>query len=110
MLEPGAATSMMPRPRLEKLERRLSIVPAGNRWVEATVTTPSSSVGMSWQSLLMVRFTGVLSSGLVVSVVLFARSYDELPAAAAWTTPCPVDHETALRTASLAAAWSGWSE
>ena len=28
---------------------------------------------------------------------------------AAWTTPWPVDHSTARRTASLAAYWSGWS-
>src|SRR4051812_5477066 len=110
MLEPGAATSMTPRPRLENPESRLSIVPAGNRCIDETVTTPGSSAGMSWQSLLIVRETGVLSSGLVVSVVLFARSYDALPAAAACTTPRWVDHCTARRTASLAAAWSGWSE
>src|SRR3712207_6793688 len=105
MREPGAATSITPSPRFEKPERRLSVEPAGNCSIEETVTTPSSSVGMSWQALLIVRVTGVLSSGLVVSVVLFARSYDELPAAAAETTPLSIDHCTARSTASLAAAW-----
>jgi hypothetical protein len=46
---PGAATSMTPRPRLENEDRRLSMVFAGKRCIDATVTTPGSSVGMSWQ-------------------------------------------------------------
>src|SRR3954451_15265467 len=111
MLEPGAATSMTPRPRLEKLDSRLSMVPAGYRCSDDTVTTPGSSAGMSWQPLLISRVTGAgLSSGLESSVVLFARSDDELPAAAALTTPFRVDQATARLTASLAAYWSGWSE
>ncbi len=100
---------MTPSPRFEKLDRRLLSVPAGKRCTDDTVTTPSSLVGMSLHVLLSVRFTGVPSSGEPLSVVLFARSYEELPAAAAWTTPCSVDQLTARRTASLAACWSGWS-
>ena len=66
---------------------------------------------MSWQPLLSVRLTASPSSGLPVSLNedLSARSWAELPAAAAWTTPCSVDQATARRTASLAAYWSGWS-
>ena len=94
---------------MEKLDSRLSVLPAGNCCIEETVTTPSSSVGMSSQPLLIVRLTGVPSSGLVLSVVLLDRSVAALPAAAACTTPWRVDHSTARRTASLAAYWSGWS-
>ena len=64
---------------------------------------------MSSHPLLMVRATGVPSSGDVVSVVLLDRSVAALPAAAAWTTPWFVLQATARRTASLAAYWSGWS-
>ena len=65
---PGAATSILFRPKLEKL----LFTPA---WVVlATVITPGSSVGMSRQLLLIVRVTGVESFGLLLSVVLLARS------------------------------------
>ncbi len=39
----------------------------------ATSTTPGSSVGALRQSFVTLRVVGVESSGLVVSVVLFAR-------------------------------------
>src|SRR5690606_24334126 len=100
---PGAATSITPRPRLENELR--SVV-----WVsDDTVTTPSSSAGMSSHPELMTRSTGVESFGLLESAVLFARSVAALPAAAACTTPRRVENSTARRTASLAACWSGWS-
>ena len=42
----------------------------GKRCTDETVTTPSSSVGMSLQPALSVRVTAMPSSGLVLSVVL----------------------------------------
>ena len=51
--------------------------------MDDTVTTPGSSVGMSSQPLLRVRFTSAPSSGLLASSVLVARSVAALPAAAA---------------------------
>src|SRR5829696_2923817 len=108
ILEPGAATSILPRPRLLNEDRRLFCEPVGTLSSDDTVTTPSSSVGMSSQPLLSVRVTkpdAGWSSGLVVSLNedLSERSRAELPAAAACTTPCSVDQATARRTASLAA-------
>ena len=62
------------QPLLLKPDRRLSLAPAGHCWSEDTVTTPGSSVGMSWQPALICRVTGVVSLGLPESVVLFDRS------------------------------------
>src|SRR3954451_12628305 len=100
MLLPGAATSITFRPKLEKL----LFTPA---WVVlATVITPGSSAGMSRQSLLIGRVTLVESFGLDESLVLFARSMFELPAAATESTPWSVANATARRTDSWTAPWS----
>ncbi len=101
MLDPGAATSTTPSPKLENDDRAGCVVRPGYHgptaeagavgWVaDDTVTTPGSSLGRSMQLGSRVRRTGLVSSGLVVSTVLMARSWFSLPAAATFRMPCSV--------------------